>query len=1055
MYSLLRRLAGGALLLVLAVSLAIPSSDLVAQKKAGGGGGGGFKRDPEKKKELPPPPNVDLPEAWTKSFTWRCVGPANMGGRITSIAVHEADPTTYWAATASGGLVKTTNNGVSFVHQFDKEGTVSIGDVCVAPSNKEIVWVGTGENNPRNSVSFGDGVYKSVDGGATWQHMGLKKSFQIGKIVIHPTNPEIVYVGALGRLYGPNPDRGLYKTTDGGMSWEKIFYIDEQTGVIDMRMHPTNPDTLWVATWDRQRDGFDSWPGGLAAAGLPDGYDLYDPVRKWGKGGGIYKTVDGGKHFSKLTKGLPTNNLGRIGLDVYLKNPNTLFAIVDCEKIGMGTPPKKAAAVASTVYMGINGEDIGGDKGVKFTGVTPEGPADNAGLKVDDVVTKIAGKDAKTYENFLEIAREHKPGDKVKLDVLRGAEKLTLEMTLGERPMGKFGGGGGGGGMGGGAAGGGPGGPTSTRPYHANYGGQSPNVQDRQGPNSHEYGGVYKSTDGGDSWTRINSVNPRPMYFSQIRVDPSDEKNLYVLGVQLYRSSDGGKNFATAQRGIHADQHAMWINPKDGRHAIIGTDGGFYTTYDQTATWLHHNQMAMGQFYHVAVCNKKPYWIYGGLQDNGSWGFPSAASRSGAMINEDVISIFGGDGYVCRVDPNDSDQIYYEMQNGGMGRLHLKTGERKGLKPVGAIGNVRYRWNWNTPYILSHHNSKIWYAGCNFIFRSVNKGDEPKIISPEITRTKSGSATAISESPLNPDVLWAGTDDGWLWLTKNGGKDWVNLTEKLKFVKPYWIATIEASRFKEGTAYVAFDGHRLDEDDPLVYVTEDFGETWKSLRGNLPTGSTRCLREDVISPNVLYLGTEFALYVSINRGQSWTKLNNNLPTVAVHEVAVHPTAGEIVAATHGRSCWILDVTALRQMATEAIKDKPMLFKPNTASRPEPAPSRARNAHRFTGTNPIPGAMIYYSLPKKPTTATMQIFNIDGTKIADVPLNSIAGLNRTNWNLFANNRPAPPGAYRVVLNVDGQELSQSFKVEGEGSLPQGRGAEEDEDEEGERDRWDDK
>jgi hypothetical protein len=296
---------------------------------------------------------------------------------------------------------------------------------------------------------------------------------------------------------------------------------------------------------------------------------------------------------------------------------------------------------------------------------------------------------------------------------------------------------------------------------------------------------------------------------------------------------------------------------------------------------------------------------------------------------------------------------------------------------------------------------------------------------------------------LNPDVLWAGTDDGYLWLTKNGGKDWVNLSEKLKFAKPYWISTIEASRFKEGMAYVAFDGHRLDDDDPLIYVTEDFGETWKPLRGNLPTGSSRCLREDAISPNVLYLGTEFALYVSINRGQSWTKLNNNLPTVAVHEIAVHPTAGEIVAATHGRSVWVLDVTALRQMANESIKDKPQLFKPNTVTRWQDMPGHARNAHRFTSQNPQPGAHIYYSLPKKADKITMQVFDIEGKKVTDVPIVNDGGLHRANWNTASQNRLVPEGAYRIVLNVDGQELSQTFKVEGDPNPNRAIAAEEEE------------
>ncbi|HVL15105.1 MAG TPA: hypothetical protein VM529_21215, partial [Gemmata sp.] len=315
----------GAFLLV-----APASSVAVAQK------GKGFQK---KKEPEAPPPNLTLPDDWAKAFDWRSIGPANMGGRITAISVYEADPTTYYVATASGGLLKTTNNGVTFEHQFDKEATVSIGDVCVAPSNRNVVWVGTGETNPRNSVSHGDGVYKSTDGGKKWSNMGLKKTFQIGKILIHPTNPDVVYVGALGRLYGPNEDRGLYKTTDGGQSWEKVFYIDDKTGVIDARMDPTDPNVIYVAMWEVRRDEYDSWPGG----GLPDGYDSYDPVRKWGAGAGIYKTTDGGKTFTKLTKGLPTGQMGRIGLDIYRKDPKTLFAIVDCENIGKGTPPKKTA----------------------------------------------------------------------------------------------------------------------------------------------------------------------------------------------------------------------------------------------------------------------------------------------------------------------------------------------------------------------------------------------------------------------------------------------------------------------------------------------------------------------------------------------------------------------------------------------------------------------------------------------------------------------------------------------------------------------------------------
>jgi photosystem II stability/assembly factor-like uncharacterized protein len=1061
-----RRAALGLFLLLLLIGLVSSptASDALAQRKGGGG-----QKDARAREKDTPPPNLTLPDSWVKAFSWRNIGPANMGGRITAIAVYEADPSTYWIATASGGLVKTTNNGVTFEHQFDHEGTVSIGDVCVAPSDRNVVWVGTGENNPRNSVSYGDGVYKSADGGKTWKHMGLKKSYQTGKIAIHPTKSDVVYVGALGRCYGPNEERGLFKTTDGGKTWEKVLFVDDKTGVIDVRLHPTDPDTLYVATWERRRDEYDSWPGG----GLPDGYDAYDPVKKWGPGSGVHKSTDGGKTFKKLTNGLPTNALGRIGLDVYRKDPNVVYAIIDCEKIGMGIPPKKAA-IASNADIGVRGEDAGEDAGAKVLVVFPDGPADKAGLRSEDVITKAGEKNIKSYSELLEYVRSQKVGDKVKVEVKRGEKNETVEVTLAERQAGKGGGAGGGGGFGG------PGGASATRPYAANYGGQAANVQDTQGPDGFQYGGVYRSADGGETWKRVNSVNPRPMYFSLLRVDPSDEKYQYVGGVSLSRSVDGGKTFQTAGRGVHADHHAFWIDPKDGRHQIIGTDGGFYVTYDRGANWDHMNHLALGQFYHVAVCAKKPYWIYGGLQDNGCWGIPSMSLRGQGPVNEDVIPINGGDGYVCRVDPNDPDQIYYESQNGGMGRYNLRTGERASIKPQAPQGQPRYRFNWNTPHILSAHNSQIWYCGGNYVFKSVKKGDDAKIISPEITRTKHGSATALAESPRNPDVLWAGTDDGTLWVTRDGGKEWKNVAEKVGLKSHLWVATIEASRFAAGRAYVAFDAHRSDDDDPYIYVTDDYGDTWKPIKGNLPVGSTRCLREDVTNPNLLYCGTEFALFASLDRGGSWTKINGtSLPTVAVHEVAIHPTAGEIVAATHGRSLWILDVTALRQMASESVKEKPTLYKPNTLTRWQDMPGRGRSGRRFVGQNPPTQAQVYYSLPKKAEKVALRFHDIDGKKVGEMNVPADAGLHKVGWDtvlraeavqapmgggLFgirgqgagggggrfqgrAGGRLVPSGAYRVVLVIDGQEQgSQSFAIEGDPNPGRSLTAEEEDEEE---------
>ncbi len=1150
----------------------------------------------------PGAPAGTIPDDWSKLLNWRCIGPAQMGGRITAISVFEADPNIYWVGTGGGGLVKTENNGVNFEHQFDHEATCSIGDVCVAPSNKDIVWVGTGENNPRNSVSYGDGVYKSTDGGKHWTNMGLKKSFQIGKVIVHPKNPDIVYVGALGRLYGANDERGVYKTTDGGKNWERILFVDNKTGIIDMHMSPTDPETLIVATWEHKRDGYDAF---FENAPVPD---EYGPVVTHAPGTALYKTTDGGKSFKKLKDGLPTAKLGRIGLDWSRKNPNRIYAIIDTEKAGAGNPP-------STVYMGIQGDDA--KPGAKLTSITKDGPAEKAGLKINDVVLKLDGKDVADYDSFTEAVRERKVGDKLKLEVKRGDEKpQEITLTLARRPTeggpgggGRgAGGGGGGGGFGGprlsagfrgedesdgvkvttvqenssaakaglkvddlvttvdgkkigdfrtfmfettqdhkegdkiklgvergkekltltvtlemltggfGGGGGGRGGPPRGKPYSTTLGGQAANVQDQHGKEGVNTGGVFRSDDAGETWKRINSLNPRPMYFSLIRVDPTDDNHVYVGGVGFTYSDDGGKKFTGCKdRGVHSDHHALWVDPRDVRHMIIGTDGGFYVTWDRGENWDHHNFVALGQFYHVVVDPRLNYKVYGGLQDNGSCGGPAFSPRGG-IINDDWIMVGGGDGFVCRVDPTDPEQIYSESQGGAISRRNYRTGERGSATPrsgrgpggggggrggraggdTAARGNApatggaaggegaaapagegrapaapgaqRHRFNWNTPFILSNHNPSIFYSAGEYVFRSVKKGDNLKPISPELTRSKMGSATALCESPRSADILWAGTDDGNVWVTRDGGEKWVNVADNIKKagLPDYrWVASIEASKYADGRAYVCFDAHRSDDDKPYLFVTEDFGETFKPITGNLPAfGSSRCLCEDIQNQNVLYCGTEFAAYASVNRGASWTKINGNLPTVAVHEFAQHPLTGELIAATHGRSLWIVDITPIRQMSADVLKEKAHLYAPALAVRWRTEANRSMFAgaeRHFVGQNAPRGVDCYYSLGQKAQKVEFAVLDYAGQVVRKLEVKTEPGLHKAHWDLarlpnapaagagggggrggrggggggfggFAFGAQAGPGTYRLLLTVDGKEYSQPIHVEADPTAP---------------------
>ncbi len=835
--------------------------------------------------------DLTMDSKWASSFHWRSVGPAAAGGRILRIVVVESDPKVWYVSTASGGVWKTNNNGVTFQALFQHEKTISLGDLALSQSNPDILWAGTGEHNPRNSVSWGDGVYKSVDGGETWTNMGLRESFQIGRIAIHPDDPNIVYVGALGRLWGPNEERGVFKTTDGGETWEKVLFISEDTGIIELQMNPSNPDELLVASYQRRRDAFE---GG-------------EPPISSGPESGIYKTVDGGQNWTEVTEGLPPGDMGRTGIDYYRGDPNI-------------------------VYL------------------------QTGGARIED------------------------------------------------------------------------------------------------GSN-----GIYRSEDGGDSWTKVSEVAVRPMYYSQIRVDPSDDQRIYTLATRSHRSTDGGATMTQdLATGVHEDSHELWIDPNDGAHMILGNDGGLFHSYDHGDHWDFLGNLPIAQSYSVCLSPERLYWVYTGLQDNGNWGAPNSKRGNRGPGNLDWLMISGADGFVCSIDQNDPATLYYETQGTSLRRVDLNTGQTVSLRPQAE----EERWSWEGPVYLSPHDQTIFFTAGKRVYRSLNRGEDPHPISEDLSIVEEGSASVVAQSPMNPEVIYVGFTDGALWVTRDGGANWTRIDERVGLPGPRFVDSIDPSRFSEGRVYVAFDGHRSDDDAPYAYVSEDFGETWRSLNETLPeVGSTRALREDIHEENLIFGGTEFGMFASLDRGHSWTRINGEMPTNSVQEVAIHPTAGEIAIATHGRGVWILDVTHLRQM-TDAAAHGTHLFDPAPAILWGPRGIRRGDLYghdRFYGENHPNGAVVYFALAEDAREVSITISDDEGNVLREMSDSTLAadatnaGLHRVIWDLRRDlteeekaaaeeaeqgggrgrrgpSRPlVSPGAYQVVLSIEGEAMTRRLLV----------------------------
>ena len=926
----------------------------------------------------------------TAPLPWRALGPTVMGGRIVDLAVHPERPFVYYVASASGGVFATDDAGATFRPIFDEQSSLSIGAIALAPSRPSTLWVGTGEANPRNSVSWGDGVYKSEDGGSTWVHCGLEDSRHVGAIAIHPHDPNVVYVAAMGHTWGPNETRGLYRSLDGGRNFERVLYIDEHTGCIEVLIDPRNPDVVLAATWQRQRDSFD---GG-------------NPAVQTGPGSGLWRSNDGGDSFERVTTGLPTSALGRIGLDRCASKPNVLYAIVQTELTGRAAPNSSTAG--GRAHLGVRGHDA--DPGYAIAEVIPDRAAAAAGVEVGDVLFAIDEHLVDDGDSLRSALGAFDPEQPATLRIRRNGQELDLAVVFGSVPS------------------------TGEGFSRGMQGGQSANAGAGQGSFGFETGGVFRSEDGGESWERVNSLNPRPFYYSQVRVDPGDDRVVWVCGIRLHKSTDGGRRFGVVGGDTHPDHHALWIDPRDGEHVLLGNDGGLWESFDGGRSFVFHPRLPIAQFYAVAVDDRRPYRVYGGLQDNGTWAAPSSAPGRGSGVTaHDWFRIGGGDGFRCAVDPNEPDRVYCESQHGMVMVHDLASGSSGRV----ALPRRGLRFHWNTPFQLSPHDSEVLWVGASDLIRVRSRTDAERLgDGVNLTQTDRGSASALSESPRVPGRIYLGTDDGWLWRTDEAGERFARISDGFPDVPPgLAISDVEASRYDDERVYVCIDGHRSDDVRPYLLRSDDAGYTWTALHAGLPeNGSVRCVIEDPRRDGLLYVGTEFGCFVSLDAGSHWQRLGSEMPAVAVHDLVVQERERELVAATHGRGLWVLDVLPLQQWSPSVLQQPAHLFSPRPSVLWDTV--NAGTAYRtggFEAEQSSSGAVLHYWLAEDATQPlNLRIRDLRGRTVSAISVPGDAGFRRAVWDfrgMTANGRGrVSPGQFRVeLIGATEEPLRRSLTV----------------------------
>ena len=807
----------------------------------------------------------------------RSIGPALTSGRVADIAVHPTDKAIWYVAAAAGGVWKTTNAGTSFTPVFDGEGSFSIGAITIDPKNPNIVWVGSGENNAQRVVAYGDGVYKSIDGGKSWTNTGLKESEHIGRIVIDPRNSDVVYVAAQGPLWRKGGDRGVYKTTDGGKTWTKILAVDDWTGANDIQLDPRNPDLLVATTWQRNRRVFAFIAGG--------------------PGSGVHRSTDGGKTWTKSQSGFPSEDLGRIGLSMSPADPSVVYAI-----------------------------------------------AEAANAK----------------------------------------------------------------------------------------------------------GGLFRSRDGGASWERMGGFQTGGNYYNEVFADPKNVDRVYAVDVMLQVSDDGGRNFRRVGENLkHVDNHSVWIDPDATDHLIVGCDGGVYETFDRGRTWRYSANLPITQYYRVATDESKPFYrVFGGAQDNFSIGGPSRTRTNNGIRNSDWFITSGGDGFGSVVDPVDPNTVYAESQFGVLSRFNLKTGEVVGIQPFDDTNGEALRWNWDSPLFVSPHSHTRIYFAANRVFRSDDRGDSWRPISPDITRqidrntlkamdriwsvdavaknastTLFGTIVNISESPVKEGVLFAGTDDGRISITEDGGANWRHTDKFPGIPDTSYVSHVIPSNHDVNTVYATFQNHQSGDFKPYVVKSTDLGRTWTNITGDLPArGSTWSIAEDHVDRNLLFVGTEFGLFFTKDGGKKWVQLKGGLPTIQVRDLAIQRRENDLVVATFGRGFYILDdYTPLRSMTEQTLAQNAVLFPVKTAplyveSTPLGLPGASFQGHSYyMASNPPFGAVFTYYLKDAIESRRTQRQKAEAAiakKNADVPFPA--------WDtLKAEDRQEDPAVVVTVSDANGQ------------------------------------